>query len=291
MNTKVFVNEFGLGGYHWDDIRGTLEEVWNDWAHDPEVATAFGEWSRYHAHLNGNVDVQRDLFLRHTYLTVLARMLVAVSVWPQEAAMLDQGGLESLIKGDFFRDRGLLNVVDVDPFNWVGKPEILNAMTRPVLNLLGRLIAFDFDQLNEDILRGLYHELVDPEVRHDQDEYKTPDLVCERIVEKLLEDWTPLDEGVPIVISAPEASTSIFLQAGLRQLTARLRAAGVPVADQTEILTTSVVGTDHHPLGVALAKANYVLAIKEVLAVKKQSVVIPIFLGDTTILPKTRQAM
>ena len=288
LNTEVFVKEFGLGGYHWDDIRGTLEQVWNDWAHDPVVATAFGEWSRYQSHFNGSVGVQRDLFLRHTYLTVLARLLVAVSVWPQEVAMMDPGGLESLIKGDFFRERGLLNVVEVDdPFIWVGKPEILNAMKRPVLELLGQLIAYDYDQLNEDILRGLYHELVDPETRHDQGEYQTPDLVCERIVEKILEDWTPLEKGVPTIISDPRASTSNFLRAGLRQLTTRLRAVGIPLADQPEILTTLVVGTDQHPLGVALAKANYVLAIKEVLAVKQQAVVVPIFLVDTTISPKS----
>jgi len=69
-------------------------------------------------------------------------------------------------------------------------------------------------------------------------------------------------------------------------LTARLRAVGIPIADHAKILTTTVVGTDKHPLAVAISKANYILATKDVWAVNQEALVIPIFLDDTNLLTR-----
>jgi len=36
-----------------------------------------------------------------------------------------------------------------------------------IMDLLGRLKRYDLTQLEEDVLKGLYQELVDPKERHD----------------------------------------------------------------------------------------------------------------------------
>jgi hypothetical protein len=40
--------------------------------------------------------------------------------------------------------------------------------------------------VREDVLKGVYQQLIDPKDRHDLGEYYTPDWLCERIVQELL---------------------------------------------------------------------------------------------------------
>jgi len=43
------------------------------------------------------------------------------------------------------------------------------------------------ENFSEDVLKGLYQELVDPEERHELGEYYTPDWLAEYIAENLIE--------------------------------------------------------------------------------------------------------
>ena len=53
---------------------------------DSEISVAFEQWGKYLQYTYGSVDAGFDLFLRHSYLSVLARFLVATALWPKEAA-------------------------------------------------------------------------------------------------------------------------------------------------------------------------------------------------------------
>lgn len=49
--------------------------------------------------------------------------------------------------------------------------------------------GYDLSLIDEDILKPLYEQLVDPETRHDLGEYYTPDWLADRVVKRTLDDW------------------------------------------------------------------------------------------------------
>jgi type I restriction-modification system DNA methylase subunit len=48
--------------------------------------------------------------------------------------------------------------------------------------LLERLASYDISTIDEDVLKALYQELVDPQARHDLGEYYTPDWLADFMV-------------------------------------------------------------------------------------------------------------
>ena len=51
---------------------------------------------------------------------------------------------------------------------------------------MSHLTEYDLSKVREDVLKGVYQQLIDPKDRHDLGEYYTPDWLCERIVTELL---------------------------------------------------------------------------------------------------------
>jgi type I restriction-modification system DNA methylase subunit len=69
-------------------------------------------------------------------------------------------------------------------------------------------------RLDQDILKGVYQELVDPKDRHDLGEYYTPEWLCEKIVRELLPE-----RGYASVID-PTCGSGSFLRAAMAHLLA-----------------------------------------------------------------------
>lgn len=287
--TDAFKNDFGLESALWDDIREALEEAFNAHRDESEVGTAFEQWGKYLQYTYGSVDAGLDLYLRHSYLSALARFLVATALWPEEASSGDLSFIKGVVNGSWFVAHNIRNLADEDFFHWTGHENVIVALEGQWLKVLNQLKTYDFSLLDEDILKGVYQELVDPQDRHDLGEYYTPDWLCERVVDKLFSDSPPdLTKGhVPSILD-PTCGSGSFLRAALRKIVALVHEQLGAAADWDSVLEAvlpNVVGIDINPLAVIISKANYVLAIREELAHKRRPALIPVFLADSLFMP------
>jgi type I restriction-modification system DNA methylase subunit len=106
-----------------------------------------------------------------------------------------------------------------------------------------RIEEYDFSQVQEDILKGVYQELIDLETRHALGEYYTPDWLCERLI-----DEVALEQNSRVL--DPACGSGSFLRAAVSNFRHKYPKLGAAaIAEQ-------VVGIDIHPLSVLIAKAT-----------------------------------
>jgi len=233
----------------------------------PAVATKFREWNRLLAKVYGAELGYADLFVTHTYLVVLSRLMVAQALFPREDR--NTPAYRGLMSGEYFVRKNLPNLAEPDFFSWA----LDTAVEDDFLGVIGRMEKhvgkFNFASTTEDILKELYQELVDPKDRHDLGEYYTPDWLAELTLDRVgYEGGTLLD---------PSCGSGTFLMAAVR----RLRAAGLRKKPLVEAVSRDLAGIDVHPLAVLMAKANLLLALGEDARGFKGQVRLPIFMADT----------
>ena len=88
-----------------------------------------------------------QLFLQHTYLTIVAKAIATVALFDD----LPKGGA-ALLAGQLFKNLGILGAVESDFFDWVllaqGGDEL-------VMNIARHANRFRLRDINADILKGL----------------------------------------------------------------------------------------------------------------------------------------
>ncbi|KAB2674580.1 SAM-dependent DNA methyltransferase [Brucella tritici] len=170
-----------------------------------ELKVAFEQWNRFLSIAYGQFDNSPKLFLVHTYLSVFAKF-IAYSVITKETAS-DDDTIRGVLSGRIFDRLNVERFVEDDFFHWVASDEFLPTL-RPMFREIGRQIdAFDFSEVREDILKGVYQELIDLETRHALGEYYTPDWLCERVIEEL-----PIERSSSFL--DPACGSGSFLRAG-----------------------------------------------------------------------------
>ncbi len=285
-SVEVFTRDFGTESVLWERAKRELESILDDVGEDSEVSTAYSQWLRYLTYTYGSPAAERTLFIRHTYLTMLARMLTAIILFSGEMRTSDTKTIHSINRGDFFEYRNIENLADKDFFYWIERPEAAKQLEGLWLSILSQLKTYEFDALEEDILKGVYQELVDPQDRHDLGEYYTPDWLCVKTVERSYELWGK--NMMPSVLD-PTCGSGSFLRAAIEKILEKetsTEQADIVVRD----ITTRVVGLDVHPLAVTVAKANYVIALRSLLPHVTRPVRIPVYLSDSLFMPEAELA-
>ncbi len=211
-----------------------------------ELKVAFEQWNRFLSIAYGQFDNSPKLFLVHTYLSVFAKF-IAYSVLAREPAADDET-IRDILSGRIFDRLNVERFVEDDFFHWVWGDEFLPVL-RPMFREISRQIdAYEFSEVREDILKGVYQELIDLETRHALGEYYTPDWLCERILEEL-----PLEKASSIL--DPACGSGSFLRAAIARMRREFPDVGA------ERLAEQVVGIDIHPLSVLIAKTTVLLSL------------------------------
>jgi hypothetical protein len=214
--TSITISEeFGLGESAYRDTVALLESGW----HDLPQRTLYEQWASYLRIVYGSSVESEDLFLRHAYLATLAKLMAYATMTGGALPVTDEEITRILDGRVFARDLGIRNFLEEDFFSWVGRVKGGIEATRIILE---RIDNYDLTQINEDILKGLYQELVDAKERHDLGEYYTPDWLAEYIVDETLTDpkTSVLD---------PACGSGTFLAAAIRAKRAKLSEMPAPV--------------------------------------------------------------
>jgi SAM-dependent methyltransferase len=273
--TESIVKDFGIKSHAFRIGGQNLLSLWQNLKARPEFAVIYEGWEKYLRIVYGTSIAEEELFIRHTYLATLAK-LMAWSRLTEERGSLDTAEIASVLEGHFFKDRGIENFLEEDFFSWLARKDAKDDGMEIARKLLSLLQNYNLREISEDVLKGLYQELVDPKARHDLGEYYTPDWLAHRMIQNLLKpkpDSSILD---------PACGSGTFLYLAIREKRDYL---GKSTRTLKHVLS-SVAGADIHPLAVIVAKTNYILALGDLLKKRKGKISIPIYLSDTVRLPE-----
>ena len=267
---EAFSNEFGLNKPVFNDTEAFLKEAWKS----NKESVLYEQWAGFLRIVYGSSVDSEDLFIRHTYLATLAKLL-AYSSFSGGALPVSPEQIVEILEGRVFEKWNVHNFLEEDFFSWVARSE---SGIKAANVLLERLASYDLTTIDEDILKSLYQELVDPQARHDLGEYYTPDWLAELMVEKAIGDdpnKTVLD---------PACGSGTFLAASIRTKKQLLRKK--KPREQLEMVLNSIKGVDVHPLAVILSRTNFLAALgTDLLSARRGPVSVPVYLADSMRLP------
>ena len=203
---------------------------------------------------------QAHNFAEHTILVVAARMIVLAA---RDGSCVDE--LPEAVADGFCA--------------WLGDFEAGSEL----LERLARSVAkYDWRSADRDLLKELYHDLVDRDDRKEFGEYYTPDWLAADVVDQvLMKDPARLDAAIQAAARAigvaqsaddepmrafsvldPACGSGTFLFWSAKAITKRIRAAHpLLVGSSREIVAAMVTGLDVHPVAVEMAKATLATAL------------------------------
>ena len=208
-----------------------------------------------------------QLFLQHTYLTIVAKAIATVALFDE----LPKSGA-ALLAGAPFKTLGVLGAVESDFFDWVLLAEGGDEL---VMNIARHANRFRLHNINADILKGLYESLIDPDQRHDLGEYYTPDWLAARICKAAITQ--PLEQRV----IDPACGSGTFLFHAIRRALAVATKNKLPTKVAVSRVIEKIAGIDVHPVAIIFARTTYLLALLPALQEDRPSTLtVPVYLGD-----------
>lgn len=273
--TKQIVQDFGPSSGAFIHAMNVLDGVWKAVESDTESQVFFENWQKYLRITYGGPVADRELFLRHTYLATLAKVMVWVRLTGAKEPPKD-AELHSVLNGQYFNQRGIHNFLEEDFFAWVARDAAWPQALIVARRLVVQLGTYYLRELSEDVLKGLYERLVDPKDRHDLGEYYTPDWLAAKIVDQCLKT------NPEACVLDPACGSGTFLYQTIRFKKDRLGSS----AKTLKHIEQNVVGMDIHPLAVIVAKTTYLLGLGDLLEKRAKAIRIPIYLTDSVKPPE-----
>lgn len=232
------------------------------------------QWRKLLSKVYGSNIGSDDLFLRHTYLCQFARLLAYAAL---KGIPESRDAVREIITGDAFKGYSVDNIGENDFFSWVLMPQIADEATELFYRLSLGLVAYDLSRIDQDLLKQLYQNLVDPETRHDLGEYYTPDWLAELTLEDI--GYAP---GQSLL--DPACGSGSFLFAAIK----KLAAGGLTGWPLVEFAVENVMGMDVHPLAVTVARINYLLALSDHMQAARgrtRTFSLPVYMADALVRP------
>jgi len=235
-----------------------------------EVQVAFEQWRKFLSIAYGAFDDSEKNFLIHTYLSVFSKMLAYAVVSNDE--YIGEYELKGIINGSIFEKYNIQNFVENDFFHWINSERDFRGLKKVFRLIAQEISSFDFNNVDEDILKGVYQELIDLDTRHALGEYYTPDWLCERIVNEF--SFKATDK-----ILDPACGSGSFLRAAIH----RIKRLNPKIA--VEEINNNIYGIDIHPLSVQIAKTTVLLSLGKDITKAKRPIHINIILANALLAP------
>ncbi len=293
-----FQLDFGAWSPLYREGMVALKRAWAKVSGSPEARVAFETWQKYltvtYGRLAENTTATKDeetaqeisemesLFLRHTYLASIARLMIWAALSQGKGNDNLRSVAKDVLSGKYFQSKRLANLVDDDFFHWIRSVDAENLLAPVWERILSHLCEYDLTKVREDVLKGVYQQLIDPKDRHDLGEYYTPDWLCERMVSELLPK-----HGYKTVLD-PSCGSGSFLRATVTHFLTH-NPDGTD-HDRLRLILSHVQGIDIHPVAVTIARATYVLALGRLVNSARKPIQIPVYLADSLFLPREVEA-
>ncbi|MHA1148301.1 MAG: N-6 DNA methylase [Promethearchaeota archaeon] len=241
LDSEQFAILFGVNSPLYVLSYARLEKHFDD--HSGEKTPCFSEWKKHFRLAYHDDEVGKELFLRHSYLSMLLKLILYKEfISPEEYSRDTYKDMEN-----YFELHGI-SLFHYDFFRWV-------------INVMGLCDDY-FDKLKRmsfqaaDIFRTIYQEMIVAGVRHRLGEYYTPEPLCHKVVQKCYE------VGERVLDSSCGSGT--FLIECYKKIvdTFKLDPEEEPPAEWFKAIN-NIFGFDINPIAVLTTKANLILYLKE----------------------------
>ncbi|MEM4302893.1 MAG: N-6 DNA methylase, partial [Candidatus Caldarchaeum sp.] len=272
IDPDEFAREFGVGSRVFRETIKKLEAGWGK-AKADSIAL-YEQWDSHLRIVYGSAVGSEELYLRHTYLATLAK-LVVYSAYSGGALPVSREELVKILDGSIFREWRIVNFIEEDLFSWVHR---VDEGVEAAQFIASGLSSYDLTTVTLDVFKEIYQGLVDPEARHDLGEYYTPDWLAEMIVGDVVGD-NPYQS-----VLDPACGSGTFLAAAISLKKQRIK--DLKPAELLNHILGNVVGLDVHPLAVIISRATYLTTLgRELLEYRVGDLVVPVYLSDSINLP------
>lgn len=256
-----------------------------DW---PRPSSKLGTLSGFYGVATDSLRPEAVLFALHTWYILVIRLLVGHVMAqmrgiasPAErlasAATSDslREQIEELENGGMFRRLNMADPFRDHPFSWYADAAS-GPVEQAVRQLGARLQRYDARPQSaeagaHDFLKPLYQSLLPRSLRHAMGEYYTPDWLAEHVLDQVGYQGEP-----PTRLIDPTCGSGTFLLAAMRRLRAHRSARGDQLCRR---ILENIVGLDLHPLAVMTARANYLMAIADLMPHAEQ-IEVPVYACD-----------
>jgi type I restriction-modification system DNA methylase subunit len=258
--SNVFIESFRELNKHFKDVKKY-----------GEVQVSYGQWKKFLSIAYGAFDDSEQNFLIHTYLSIFSKILAYAVVSNDD--FIDEGELKGIVNGTIFNKYNIQNFIENDFFHWISTDRNFSGLKKVFRIIAQEISSYDFNDVDEDILKGVYQELIDHDTRHALGEYYTPDWLCERIVNEF--KFKASDK-----ILDPACGSGSFLRAAIHRIKK------LNPESTVEEINSSIYGIDIHPLSVQIAKNTILLALGRDIKKAGKPLHINIILANTLLAPE-----
>jgi len=265
-----------------------LRSLWEEVKAEPNVKLKFNLWAKNMEIVYGS-SPKEEAFLDQTYLVTLVKLIVYYRLSGDNIVKPEQ--IKKALTGEYFQSYGILNFIEEDFFTWILHPKIVDKSLALTCELARELLRYDMSQVDEDLFKEIYQEIVKRSERHRIGEYYTPEWLVELTLKEALNIWFERnkDRDFPRILD-PACGSGTFLCNAIHMVKDILKEKGKQPNEVLEFILNGVVGVDINPLAVTIARANYLIALGELLRSRRE-IAIPVYVSDSIRLPEVRTTL
>ena len=199
--------------------------------------------------------------------------------------------LQNIENGQLFVQFGINNFIENDFFGWY-LDEWDTEIYDEVKQLLRKIGDYNFyettnldDSGSQDLLRKLYNYLMPKSLRHALGEYYSPDWLAQRTYNEV-----GINGDIQKSILDPTCGSGTFIVIAIKKMI-ETNKGKTPDEELLKHIIENVHGFDLNPLAVITARANYLLALGDLINDTSCDIEIPIYHCDAmlTILEENRE--
>lgn len=270
---------FGSGSPTYAIAIDELGKLWDEVKTCDDVKLKFDLWNKNMEIVYGSKP-ELKAFLDHTYLITLIKLMIYLRL--SEDEIIEENKIEKALSGEYFTFYGITNLIEEDFFTWVLHPKIIHETSFFACKLGEELRRYDFSEVKEDFFKEIYQEIVEKGQRHRIGEYYTPEWLSEVTLREALKLW---NKEYPKILD-PACGSGTFLCNVIRLF----KDSTLKKEQILDFILDNVVGVDINPLAVIIAKANYLLALGDLLFLGKE-IRIPIYMADSIKYPEVTRTL
>jgi len=274
-NAEDLKIRFGSGSPTYAIAIDELGKLWSEVKASDDVKLKFELWCKNMEIVYGSKP-ELKAFLDHTYLITLTKIMVYLRLSNDE--IIDENKIKKTLNGEYFTSYGITNFIEEDFFTWILHPKIIYETLELACNIGKELRKYDFSQVNEDFFKEIYQEIVEKGQRHRIGEYYTPEWLTEVTLKEALYLWEKKE--IPKILD-PACGSGTFLCNVIKVL----KKSPLEKEKILDFVLDNVVGVDINPLAVIIARANYLLALGDLLYLGKK-ITIPVYVADSIKFPE-----